>query len=166
MKFKRGETILVSACLIGVNCKWNGENNLQEKLLELAKTCHVILVCPEQLGGLATPRNPAEVVTINPIKVMDQSGNDVTLSYIKGSKEVLRLVELFSIKKAILKARSPSCGNQEIYDGTFTKSLVPGEGVTAKLLKEHGVEVMNEVEYLGFISQNQIEWESDIYANS
>lgn len=166
MKFKREETILVSACLMGINCKWNGENNLQEKLLELTKTCHVILVCPEQLGGLATPRNPAEVVTRNPIRIMDQEGKDVTLSYVKGSGEVLKLVKLFSIKKAILKAKSPSCGNQEIYDGTFTKSLIPGEGVTTKLLKEHGVEVMNEMEYLDFISQNKIEWESDIYADA
>lgn len=165
MKIERNETILISACLMGVNCKWNGESNLQDKLLELAKFCHVILVCPEQLGGLSTPRNPAEIVSSNPIKVMDKMGNDITLAYVKGSLEVLRLVKLFSIKKAILKAKSPSCGNKQTYDGTFTHNLIPREGVTAKLLKEHKVKIINEIEFLELLDQNKIEWESKEYAS-
>ena len=165
MKFNKEEYILISACLVGVNCKWDGENNLREEILKFARKHPILLICPEQMGGLKTPRNPAEVVSTNPIQVVDNEGNSLTFQYTKGSEEVLRLVQLFSIKKAILKAKSPSCGNHQIYDGTFSHTLVDGEGVTAKLLREHGVEVINEIEYLEVTNQNKVEWDDNIHAS-
>lgn len=134
--------ILVSACLCGVNCKYNGKNNLNEEMLELLKKGEVLLVCPEQMGGLETPRNPSEIKIINnEVKVFMKDGRDVTENYKKGAEEVLRLVKELNIKKAILKKKSPSCGCGEIYDGTFTGNLIPGNGITAALLLENGIEV-------------------------
>ena len=119
--------ILVSACLCGVNCKYNGKNNLNEEMLELLKKGEVLLVCPEQMGGLETPRNPSEIKIINnEVKVFMKDGRDVTENYKKGAEEVLRLAKELNIKKAILKKKSPSCGCGEIYDGTFTDKLIPG----------------------------------------
>lgn len=134
--------ILVSACLCGVNCKYNGGNNLNEEMLELLKKGEVLLVCPEQLGGLETPRNPSEIKIINnEIKVFMNDGRDVTANYQKGAAEVLRLAQELNIKKAILKKKSPSCGCGEIYDGTFTNTLTKGNGITASLLIDNGIEV-------------------------
>lgn len=134
--------ILVSACLCGVNCKYNGKNNLNEEMLELLKKGEVLLVCPEQMGGLETPRNPSEIKIINnEVKVFMKDGRDVTENYKKGAEEVLRLAKELNIKKAILKKKSPSCGCGEIYDGTFTDKLIPGNGITAALLLENGIEV-------------------------
>lgn len=142
------ETILVSACLIGVNCKYNGKNNLKTDILEFIKDKRVILVCPEQLGGLTTPRLSSEIqIRDGKTCVFNCEGLDVTYQYVKGAEETLRLVKLFNIKKAILKAKSPSCGNHFVYDGTFSNQLIEGEGITAKLLKENGVEVINEEEF-------------------
>lgn len=134
--------ILVSACLCGVNCKYNGKNNLNEEMLELLKKGEVLLVCPEQMGGLETPRNPSEIKIINnEVKVFMKDGRDVTENYKKGAEEVLRLAKELNIKKAILKKKSPSCGCGEIYDGTFTDKLISGNGITAALLLENGIEV-------------------------
>lgn len=134
--------ILVSACLCGVNCKYNGKNNLNEEMMELLKSGEALLVCPEQLGGLETPRNPSEIrIENNEVKVYMNNGRDVTANYIKGAEEVLRLTKELNIKKAILRKKSPACGCGEIYDGTFTNTLTKGNGVTAALLLENGIEV-------------------------
>lgn len=134
--------ILVSACLCGVNCKYNGKNNLNEEMLELLKRGEALLICPEQMGGLETPRNPSEIKVINgEIKVFMNDGRDVTENYKRGAKEVLRLAKELNIKKAILKKKSPSCGCGEIYDGTFSGNLVSGNGITAALLLENGIEI-------------------------
>ena len=134
--------ILVSACLCGVNCKYNGKNNLNEECLELLKKGEALLVCPEQLGGLQTPRNPSEIRIIDgETKVFMNDGTDVTENYKRGAEEVLNLAKKLNIKKAILKRKSPSCGCGEIYDGTFTNTLTKGNGITASLLLENGIEV-------------------------
>lgn len=133
------EKVLVSMCLLGINCKYNGENNLSEEVLEYIKDKEVYPICPEIMGGLKTPRNPSE---IRKNKVINNIGEDVTQQYIKGAEETLKIAKLFNIKKAILKAKSPSCGNGKIYDGTFTSTLIKGDGITTKLLKENGIEVI------------------------
>ena len=132
---------LVSACLVGINCKYNGGNNYNEKVLELVKTGMAIPVCPEQLGGLMTPRNPSEIVND---KVMMNDGTDVTSNYERGAQEVLELCKKLNITKVILKSNSPSCGYGTIYDGTFTGTKVPGNGITTNLLLKNGIEVITE----------------------
>jgi len=134
--------ILVSACLCGVNCKYNGKNNLNEEMLELLKRGEALLICPEQMGGLETPRNPSEIKVINgEVKVFMNDGRDVTENYKRGAEEVLRLAKELNIKKAILKKKSPSCGCGEIYDGTFSGNLISRNGITAALLLENGIEI-------------------------
>ncbi len=137
------ETILVSACLLGVNCKYDGSNNEQKNLLSYLEGKEVIPICPEQLGGLKTPRESAER---KGHKVLTKSGTDVTLEYQKGAEETLHLARLFGAKKAILKSKSPSCGVGQIYDGSYTHTLVDGDGVTAELLKKEGIEVISSEE--------------------
>lgn len=148
MKINDDERILVSACLVGVNCKYNGGNNLNLEILKLVQEGKAILVCPEQLGGLSTPRNPSEIVDRISSKVVASDGTDVTKEYQKGAYETLKIANLYQVKKAILKSKSPSCGNTTIYDGTFTHTLTGGEGITTKLLRENGIEVINENEYV------------------
>lgn len=134
--------ILISACLCGVNCKYNGQNNLNEECLELLRKGEAILVCPEQLGGLETPRTPAEIrVVEGEVKVLTSDLKDVTENYQRGAQEVLNLAKKLNIKKAILKSKSPSCGHKQIYDGTFTNTLTEGNGITANLLIENGIQV-------------------------
>ena len=141
--------ILVSACLMGIDCKYNGGNNKIEMLNELLKDETLIPVCPEQLGGLKTPRNPSEIIMIDGNQhVVDKKGNDVTLQFIKGAEETLKIAKIYSIKKAILKSRSPSCGSKKVYDGTFSGNLVEGEGVTAAFLRSNNIKVFNEINYL------------------
>ena len=134
---------LISACLAGVNCKYDGGNNEDEKVLELVKAGKAILVCPEQLGGLPTPRLPAEIVEINgERKVIATDGTDVTAQFLKGAEEALKIAQMMNIKKAILKSRSPSCGYGRIYDGSFSKTLKDGSGFTAELLEKNGIEII------------------------
>ena len=137
------EKILVSACLLGLNCKYDGENNRNEKVLEYIKDKEVIPVCPEIFGGLQTPRIPSEIVGD---KVLNREKIDVTKEYQKGAEETLYLAKLFNVKKALLKESSPSCGSNTIYDGTFSKNKKEGMGITAKLLKENGIEIISEKE--------------------
>lgn len=139
------EKVLISACLIGLNCKYSGGNNENEKLVELMREKDLIPICPEQLGGLSTPRPSAER---KENKVITKEGIDVTKEYQKGAQEVLNLAKKLNIKKAILKSRSPSCGVNKIYDGTFTNNLTNRDGITAELLKENGIEVISSDEYL------------------
>lgn len=136
---------LVSACLAGINCKYDGGNNYNDDIMKLVESGQAILVCPEQLGGLATPRYPSEIKQENGIrKVINNHGEDVTKNYERGAQETLELAKKLNIKKAILKARSPSCGCGLIYDGTFSKSKIKGNGITAQLLLDNGFEIFNE----------------------
>ena len=134
------ENILISGCLIGINSKYNGQNNLRKELLDL-KDYNLIPVCPEQLGGLSTPRNPSE---ISGDRVVDNEGQDVTDFFIRGAEEVLKLARIFNCKKAILKESSPSCGVNKIYDGTFSGNKIDGMGITTRLLSENGIEVISD----------------------
>ncbi|AUG58246.1 DUF523 domain-containing protein [Acetivibrio saccincola] len=142
------DAILVSACLMGINCKHNGENNLNEKIIKLCGKYKLIPVCPEQLGGFPTPRPKAEIVCEDlakgVLKVVRENGEDVTKYFENGAEEVLKIANLMNIKKAVLKEKSPSCGVYKIYDGSFSGKLIDGSGVTTKLLKENGIEVFNE----------------------
>ncbi|MBN2220158.1 MAG: DUF523 domain-containing protein [Kosmotogaceae bacterium] len=142
--------IIVSACLIGVNCTYRGDNNLSLKLLELVDRFVFLPVCPEQLGGLPTPRPRAEVTSSSDWRaarlVLDQFGNDVTPNYLRGAEEVLKIAKLSGTNIAILKSRSPSCGCKGIYDGTFGGVMIDGMGITAELLLKNGIEVYSEDE--------------------
>lgn len=135
--------VLISACLLGQYCRYDGKvkNYPQlEKLLRRADL-HLIPVCPEQLGGLATPREPSEC---QGAKVYTKSGRDVTAQYQRGAAGALYYAQLFHCTAAVLKEKSPSCGCGWIYDGSFTKTLVKGDGVTAALLKKHGLTIYGE----------------------
>lgn len=135
------ESILVSACLLGANCKYSGGSNLCPEVVALKEIYHLVPVCPEQLGGLSTPREPAEQ---RGGLVLTRSGADVTAQFRRGAEEALRLANLLGCRKAVLKSRSPSCGAGPIYDGSFTGTLVPGRGIAAKLLLENGIAVFTE----------------------
>jgi uncharacterized protein YbbK (DUF523 family) len=146
---------LVSACLCGVNCKYNGKSNLKHSFMELLQEGDVIPICPEQLGGLTTPRLPAEIkagsgqdVLAGNSKVLNKDGDDVTDNYIRGAYETLKIAKLAGVDTAILKSRSPSCGSGYIYDGSFSYKLRRADGVTAALLKENGIQVIDEDEYI------------------
>jgi len=141
--------ILISACLLGINCKYSGGNNKIKELKDLLKNETLIPVCPEQLGGLETPRNPSEIIIKNGEKfVVDKNGNDVTLQFLKGAEETLKIVNIFNIKEAILKSNSPSCGFGSVYDGTFSGKLIKGDGITSALLKSKNINIYNEINYL------------------
>ncbi|QCD53419.1 DUF523 domain-containing protein [Campylobacter sp. RM16192] len=139
------EKILVSACLLGINCKYNGSSNqtkeLERKFKHLALNYEILSVCPEELGGLATPR---EVAEINGEKVFTKSGKDVTEQFSKGAKICADLALKNGCKFAVLKSKSPSCGSEFIYDGTFSKTLKTGDGFTARALKQLGVKILDE----------------------
>ena len=139
------EKVLISACLAGINCKFNGENNLLDSgiLDEISKKYHLLFVCPEVFGGLSTPREPAEM---KGGLVVTKTAKDVSENFKFGAEICLKIAKLNGCKKAILKARSPSCGSGQIYDGSFTKRLIFGDGVAAKLLKENGILVFSEDE--------------------
>ena len=144
------EAILISACLLGVRCRYDGGSKPQEPILRLMEKYTLIPVCPEQLGGLPTPRVPAER---RGDRVVTRDGRDVTAAYEKGAAEALRLAELFSCDAAILKERSPACGSGEIYDGTFTHTVVEGFGVAAELLEKNGIRVLGESELEAFLRE-------------
>lgn len=133
--------ILVSKCLLGYNCRYKGDGCLHEKVAALAKDNELIPVCPEQEGGLSTPRNPAERVND---KIISSAGVDVTKEYMKGANIALALAKENKVDFAVLKANSPSCGKGIIYDGTFTGNKIPGNGVTAELLMNNGFKVLTE----------------------
>ena len=135
--------IIVSACLLGCNCKYNGGNNYCEKLEKLKEQYNIIDICPEVLGGLPTPRVPSEIIGD---KVINKEGLDVTNNYNTGALLALEKVLNNNCELAILKAKSPSCGSGKIYDGTFTSTLVDGDGVTTRLFKQHNIKVYTEEE--------------------
>ncbi len=133
--------ILVSACLLGLPCRYDGTGKADERLLALAKTHQLIPVCPEQLGGLPTPRPSAER---HGSRVLTRDERDLTTAFTKGAEQTLYLAQLYGCRIAILKANSPSCGNGQVYDGTFSGRLVPGDGLAAALLKQNGLTILSE----------------------
>ena len=142
------ENILISACLLGVACRYDGCRKPlpSDVIARLRKKYHLIPICPEVMGGLPTPRIPAEVQSDR--RVLRADGADVTENYKKGAEEALRLAKLFDCRFAILKEKSPSCGAGRIYDGSFTRTLTDGDGIAAALLRENGIRVMGESELI------------------
>ena len=140
--------ILISGCLLGLKCRYDGKEKKLPEIEELIELYNLIPVCPEQLGGLPTPRIPAERVKD---RVITQARADVTEEYQLGAKETLKIAKLYNCKKAILKEKSPSCGCGKIYDGTFSRNLTDGNGVTANLLIDNGIEIFGESEIEKFL---------------
>jgi uncharacterized protein YbbK (DUF523 family) len=135
--------IIVSACLAGVACRYDGAAKPCEKVIRLVAEGKAIPLCPEQLGGLTTPRASAE---ISGNRVIRKDGVDVTDAFTRGAQEALKIARLVGAKTAILKARSPSCGLGKIYDGSFSGRLVDGNGVFAEMCKQNGIKVKTEEE--------------------
>ena len=133
--------VLVSLCLLGIECRYDGRGNACEGLNKLVERCEIVPVCPEQLGGLPTPRTPAER---RDGRVVTKDGRDVTEAFKRGADQVCRLAEALQIRWALLKARSPSCGTGKVYDGTFAGRLIPGMGVTALALYHAGIPVYDD----------------------
>ena len=145
--------ILVSACLFGINCKYNGDNNKNDEVVEYLRDKQFIIICPEQLGGMSTPREPSEIVRLDGEAVIKGQTNvisnkslDVTKKFKKGAQESLKIAQIYNCKEAILKEGSPSCGSNYIYDGTFSGKKIDGAGVTTALLRSNGIKVMSEKE--------------------
>lgn len=137
------ETLLVSSCLLGNNCKYNGGNNLSEEVIKLKDKYDIISVCPEVFGGLSVPRISCE---IKGDKVINKSGIDVTKEFIEGAKKTLDIAKKCRCKKAIFKDKSPACGINYVYDGTFESKIIEGQGIATKLLIENGIKVYSEKE--------------------
>lgn len=133
--------VLVSACLMGAECRYDGSGIMLEQMKLLQHKCNLIPICPEIYGGLETPRDPAEIIDN---KVITSSGRDVTGEYEKGAQEIRKLAQFYNCRYAILKERSPSCGYGKIYDGTFSGRLVDGNGKLAELLAGEGIQIFGE----------------------
>lgn len=132
--------ILVSACLLGMNCRYDGGNNRNAKVLALMDDNEMIPVCPECLSNLTSPRAPSEIV--NGV-VTDSEGRNVDAQFRKGAEEALKIALDNNVDYAILQSRSPSCGVKQIYDGTFSRTLIPGKGIFARLLDENGIRTID-----------------------
>ena len=139
------ESILVSACLLGEPCRYDGASVPSAAVIEFACGHEVVPVCPEQLGGLPTPRTPSEIQPDG--RVVDREGVDRSEAFAQGARAALAVAREHGCTCAILKARSPSCGVREVYDGSFAGMLVPGEGVAAAALREAGLAVYDEVSF-------------------
>jgi uncharacterized protein YbbK (DUF523 family) len=143
---------MISACLLGIRCAWSGDERYKnEQALRLLKTDNLLPVCPEQLGGLSTPRPPQEIqggtgedVLDGKARVVNSAGTDVTDAFNRGAKEVLTIARQFNISAFIGKSCSPACGCGEIYDGSFSGKAIDGNGVTAALLSKNGIELISE----------------------
>lgn len=140
---------LISACLLGIKCTWDNRHNINDKAIETLKSEILIPVCPEQLGGLKTPRARQEIqggmgkdVLDKKSRVINENGEDVTEQFIKGAVETLKIAKLLQVKEFIGKSNSPSCGCGRIYDGTFSGKLISGDGVTTELLKRNGIKII------------------------
>ena len=134
--------ILVSNCLLGCDCRYKGDGCACQEIIDLAKEHTLIGVCPEQAGGLSTPRAPSEIQADG--SLLNTDGIDVTEQYMRGARTALYLAKLNQVDFAILKAKSPSCGKGRIYDGTFTGGMRDGNGVTVQLLIDNGIPVYSE----------------------
>jgi len=135
------ENVLISACFMGAGCRYDGKSIHLDRLDELKEKYNLIPICPELLGGLGTPRRPAEKVGD---KVINKEGQDVTTYFQRGAEKALKIAKMYDCKYAILKEKSPSCGIGKIYDGTFSGTLVEGNGITAELLMKNGISVIGE----------------------
>ena len=135
--------LLVSACLLGIECRYDGKGQALDGLQRLMERFELIPICPEQLGGLPTPRTPSER---RDGRVVTAKGEDVTDAFQRGASQACHLARLTGARLALLKARSPSCGSGMIYDGSFSGRTVPGNGVAAQALWNMGVHVFNEGE--------------------
>lgn len=140
--------VVISACLLGIRCRYDGGDSRSDTAIKQGETQDIIPVCPEESGGLPTPRPPAEIVggdgndvLDGKAKVMTVEGTDVTEAYLKGARHALGVAQSNGTTHVVLKARSPSCGCGDIYDGTFSGTLTSGDGVTTALLKRHGITV-------------------------
>jgi uncharacterized protein YbbK (DUF523 family) len=144
--------ILISSCLIGVRTRWNEDREEIEELINLVKSGQAVFMCPEQLGGMTTPREPAEIMSgktaqdvLNGYaKVLSINGKDVTKQFVEGAQRILEFCQSMDVDTAILKAGSPSCGSEQTYDGSFTDKKIAGKGITAELLDQNGIKVYNE----------------------
>lgn len=161
--------LLISSCLLGEDVRYDGGNSSiamgasfkfsqKELFMDILCENEIYSFCPEVSGGLPTPREPAELVSAQkPFKVLTKDQHDVTVNFLIGAKNALDLCKSEDIKVALLKSKSPSCGNIKIYDGTFTENLIDGQGLTAKLLEENGITIFNETqlsEFAKFIKAN------------
>lgn len=135
------ENVLISACFLGLNCRYDEGAVQLSYIEELMLEYHLVPICPEIMGGMGTPRSPAEIIDE---KVISNMGHDVTKHYEVGAREALKLARLYKCRYAILKEHSPSCGYGRIYDGSFSGTLVEGNGVTAGLLAENGLTIIGE----------------------
>ena len=133
--------ILVSACLRGLRCRYDGRSKPNAAVLALGEKHTLVPCCPEQLGGLPTPRSPAEW---QGDRIVNKAGADVTAQYLRGGEEAVKLARTLGCEAAVLKERSPACGSREIYDGSFSGILVPGEGSAARALRAAGIPVYGE----------------------
>jgi uncharacterized protein YbbK (DUF523 family) len=159
--YERSRTVrvLLSTCLVGVHTQWDGGTNKVDDLVELVRSGQAVFLCPEQLGGLTTPRELAEIeagktardVLAGKARVLTITGRDVTEQYVSGAKKVLAFCQEVGIETAIMAATSPSCGSRQTYDGTHSGTLRPGRGVTAELLAQNGIQVYNQANYRGVI---------------
>ncbi len=143
--------VLVSACLLGAACRYDGQSKEYPLVAELCRRHEVVPVCPEQLGGLPTPRTPAER---QGERVVTKLGADVTVQYLRGAEEAVRLAQKLGCTAAVLKERSPSCGSGQIYDGSFTGTLMEGFGVAAEVLQNAGIRVYGESKLAAFLEEN------------
>lgn len=134
---------VVSACLAGIKCTWDGKAKPNKKVIDLVEQGKAIPVCPEQLGLLSTPRPPAG---IKAGRVFTKDGKDITKKFQKGAEKALRIAKKAGCQRAILKSKSPSCGSGKIFDGTFSGNLIESDGIFAALLKSHGIKVLTEKE--------------------
>lgn len=144
---------LISACLLGVRCRYDGCSKPSDKAMKFfqKRKKELIPVCPEQLGGLPTPRIPSEIqnstgeiVLLGKAKILNQEGRDVSANFIKGAFETLRIAKMYGAKEFVGKSKSPSCGCGKIHNGTFTGALKSGNGITAALLKQNKIKVSTE----------------------
>jgi len=146
-------TILVSACLLGTGCNHEGRAERRPRVQELSESTRLVPICPEVVGGLATPRRAAEIVggdgaavLAGSARVRSADGDDVTAAYVRGAAAAVELARATGATRAVLKARSPSCGSVDVYDGTFTRTLHSGAGVTAAALRAAGIDVVSDEE--------------------
>jgi len=138
------EAILVSACLLGEPCRYDGKSQPCEGAKALASQYELVPVCPEQLGGLPTPRTPSEIQHDG--RIVDRSGYDRTEAFLDGARAALAIAQVRGCGRAVLKSRSPSCGVHEVYDGSFKGVVVPGRGIAADMLSKAGIDVMDELD--------------------
>jgi uncharacterized protein YbbK (DUF523 family) len=151
--------ILISTCLVGVETQYDGGSKRMEEMVAMVRSGRAVCLCPEQLGGLTTPREPAEIepgktaadVLAGRGRVLSISGKDVTEQYVSGARKVLAFCQDVGVEAAILRATSPACGSEQTCDGTHSGTLRPGRGVAAELLAQHGIAVYNQENYLGHL---------------